>query len=226
MIEVICKDGIFKAKGSFSLGIAGTFVNKDFDGEMISFDDDMLDQILESDDFFVEPLLPFIKSDDPHEIAKGLTEYYNQKECEIAANAKQINDSILFFLFNDMENCEYPFWEIKEAILPGYPEKYSENGYRDIVYCHKDESINDLFDYFYDKPNSGTLEKPDVEALIRKLYPMFNLDGFIKSIELECLYFNGKYMSFQFSDGWGAQIACAAYDELDENFTFTDWHNH
>ena len=55
---------------------------------------------------------------------------------------------------------------------------------------------------------------------------MFNLDGFIKSLEPECLYFNGKFMSFQFSDGWGAQLACAAYDELDENFTFTDWHNH
>lgn len=226
MIEVICEDGIFKAKGSFSLGIAGTFVNEDFDGEMISFSEDMLDQILESDDFFVEPLLPFIKSDDPDEIAKGLTEYYNQKEREIAANEKEINDCILFHLFNDMEACGYPFWEIKEALLPGYLEKYSEDEYDDIVYCHQDGSIYGLYEYFDDNPNNGTLEKPDVEALIRRLYPMFNLDGFIKSFKPEGLDFNGKFMSFQFSDGWGAQLACAAYDELDENFTFTDWHNH
>lgn len=32
-------------KGSFSLGIAVTYVNKDFDGEMIDFDREMLDLI-------------------------------------------------------------------------------------------------------------------------------------------------------------------------------------
>lgn len=226
MIEVICDKGILKAKGSFSLGIAGSFVNKDFDGEMISFDEDALDQILESDDFFVKPLLPFIKSDDPDEIAKGLAEYYNQKEREVASNVKEINDCILFHIFNDIEACSYPFWEIKETVLPGYLEKYGEDEYDSVVYCHTDEDIMGLSEYFENKPNNGTIEKPDVEALIRKLYPMFNLDGFIKSLEPECLYFDGKFISFQFSDGWGKQLACAAYDELDENFTFTDWHNH
>lgn len=226
MIDVICDNGIFKAKGSFSLGIAGVFTNEDFDGEMISFDDDLLDLIIERDEFFVEPLLPFIKSDDPDEIAKGIAEYCNQKEREIAANVKQINDCILFHLFDDIEACGYPFWEIKEAVLPGYLEKYSEDKYDSVVYCHQDGGIYGLNDYFDDKPNNGTLEKPDVEAMIRKRYPMFNLDGFIKSLEPESLYFNGRFMSFQFSDGWGAELACAAYDELDENFTFGDWHNH
>lgn len=225
MIEVICEDGIFKAKGSFSLGIAGTFVNEDFDGEMISFDEDMLDMITDRDKW-ADPLLPFIKSDDPDEIAKGVAEYYNQKEHEIAKNVKQINDCILYNLFDNIEACGYPFWEIPEAVLPGYLEKYSEDEYDNVVYCHNDDGIETLSEYFEDKPNNGTLEKPDVEALVRKLYPMFNLDGFIKSFEPECLYFNGKYISFQFSDGWGAQLACAAYDQLDENFTFTDWHNH
>lgn len=224
MIEVICTDGVFKAKGSFSLGIAGTFVNEDFDGEAITFDEDMLDQILESDDFFVEPLKPFIKSDDPDVIAKGLAGYYNQKEREAAENVKQINGNILFRIFENLEACGYPFWEIKDAILPGYLERYGEDEYEKLVYGGGD-AIWKLEEYFDRKPNNGTIEKPDVEALVRKLYPMFNLDGFIKSIEPECLYFSGKYISFQFSDGWGAKIACAAYDELDEDFTFTDWHN-
>lgn len=225
MIEVICEDGIFKAKGSFSFGIAGTFANKDFDGEMISFDEDTLDQILESDDFFVEPLLPFIKSEAPDEIAKGLAEYYNQKEREIASNVKEINDCVLFHIFNDLEACSYPFWEIKEAVLPGYLEDCAAEEYSDVVYCHTD-GIMALDKYYDGIPNNGTVEKPDVEAMIRRLYPMFNLDGFIKSLKPECLYFNGGFMSFQFSDGWGKQLACAAYDELDENFTFTDWHNY
>lgn len=222
MIEVICDDGVFKAKGSFSLGIAGTFVNEDFDGEAINFDEDMLDEILEGDGDFLEP---FIKSDDPDEIAKGLAEYYNQKEREAAENIKQINGCILYYIFENLETCGYPFWEIDEAVLPGYLEKYGKDEYDSIVYCHTDDGISGLYEYFDGKPNNGTIEKPDVEALVRKLYPMFNLDGFIKSIKPERLYLNGEYISFQFSDGWGARIACAAYDELDENFTSTDWHN-
>lgn len=228
MIEAAYIDGKFKAKGSFSFGIAGVYTNEDFDDGLINFDEDLLDYIKDRDDFFVKPLLPFIKSDDPNEIAKNIEEYYNQKEREIAANAKQINDNILYRLFDDMEACGYPFWEIEEAVLPGYLEKYNEDEYDSVVYCHNEDGLDSgrLYEFFDEKPNNGELKKPDVEALIRKLYPMFNLDGFIKSFEPECLYFNGRYMSFQFSDGWGAQLACAAYDELDENFTFTDWHNH
>lgn len=222
MIEVICDDGVFKAKGSFSLGIAGTFVNEDFDGEAINFDEDMLDEILEGDGDFLEP---FVKSDDPNEIAKGLAEYYNQKEREAAKNIKQINGCILYHLFENMEMCGYPFWEIDGAVLPGYLEKYGKDEYNSVVYCHTDGDISGLEEYFDGKPNNGTIEKPNVEALVRKLYPMFDLDGFIKSIKPERLYLNGEFISFQFSDGWGARIACAAYDELDENFTSTDWHN-
>lgn len=219
MIEVICEDGVFKAKGSFTLGILGTFVNEDFDGEEIHFDEDLLEAIVEDGE------LDFIETDDPDEIAKVLAEYYNEKERKVAENAKQISDCILYHLFSDMEGCGYPFWEIPEAVLPGYLENHAKDEYDTVVYCHTDGDIQSLYKYFDRKPNNGMEEKPDVEALIKKLYPMFNLDGFIKSFKREGLYFNGEYMSFQFSDGWGAKLACAAYDELDEDFTFTDWHN-
>lgn len=219
MIEVICEDGVFKAKGSFTLGILGTFVNEDFDGEEIHFDEDLLEAIVEDGE------LDFIETDDPDEIAKVLAEYYNEKERKVAENAKQISDCILYHLFRDMEGCGYPFWEIPEAVLPGYLENHAKDEYDTVVYCHTDGDISGLYKYFDRKPNNGMEEKPDVEALIKKLYPMFNLDGFIKSFKREGLYFNGEYMSFQFSDGWGAKLACAAYDELDEDFTFTDWHN-
>ena len=45
MIEVIYDDGSFKAKGSFSLGVAGVFTNDDFDVGTIAFDEDLLDEI-------------------------------------------------------------------------------------------------------------------------------------------------------------------------------------
>lgn len=224
MIEIICVDGVFKAKGSFSLGIVGTFVNEDFDGEAIQIDEDLLEAILDEDDDVCEPFMSRLNSDDPDEIAKVLTDYYNEKERKIARNAKQINDCVLYCLFRDMEGCGYPFWKIKGAVLPGFLENHAEEELNDLVY-KTDGTVSDLYEYFEHKPNDGTLEKPNVEALIRKLYPMFNLDGFIKSFKPECVYFNGEFMSFQFSDGWGARIACAAYDELDENFTSTDWHN-
>ncbi|MCM1552483.1 MAG: hypothetical protein NC092_07300, partial [Butyrivibrio sp.] len=217
--------GVFKAKGSFSLGILGTFVNNDYDDEQIQFDEDLLDAILDGEDF-CEPFLPQIKSDDPDEIAKVLTEYYSQKERDIAANAKQISDCILYHLFADMEGCGYPFWEIPEAVLPGFLENHGKDDLDTVVYCHTDGDIMGLYKYFDGKPNNGTIAKPDVEELIRRLYPMFDLDGFMKSFKREGLHLNGEYISFQFSDGWGAKLACGAYDELDENFTSTDWHNH
>ena len=40
MIEVISRDDKFLAKGSFALGLAGTFTNNTFDDTMIQFRDD------------------------------------------------------------------------------------------------------------------------------------------------------------------------------------------
>lgn len=216
---------IFKAKGSFKLGIAGVYENQDFDGEKISIDEDMLDNIIEHDEESVGPILPFIKSDAPDEIAEGLTEYYNQLEKRAAENEKQINDGILSNLFRDMEGCGYPFWDLEGLIDSDFKNAHEEDDdLYDVIYG--DEEVADLAEYFEDSPNDGSVKKPDVEARIRQVYPMFNLDLFINSIQPEFLHLNGRYISFQFDDGWDGEIACGAYDELDENFTFTDWHNH
>ena len=47
MIEIICKDGEFLIKGSFSMGIAGTFVNEEFGDEDISILDWNLEDIVD-----------------------------------------------------------------------------------------------------------------------------------------------------------------------------------
>lgn len=218
------EEEMFKAKGTFKLGIAGTYENKDFDDEVISIDEDMLENIQERDEEWVGPLLPFIKSDEPEEIAKGLEEYYNQLEKRAAENEKQINDNILFNLFENMEGCSYPFWEVDGLVSKEFLKSHDEDELDELIYG--DEQISELFDFFDDSPNNGSVEKPDIEAKIREMYPMFELDKFIKLIEPEVLHLNGRYFSFQFSDGWDGEIACGAYDELDENFTFSDWHNH
>lgn len=228
MITVIYDEDekIFRAKGSFKLGIAGVFKNESYTDEAISFDNELLESIRERDEEWVGPLLPFIKSDDPNEIAKNLAEYYNELEKRVAENEKQINDCILCNLFENMEGCGYPFWELDGLVSKEFLKEHNpdEEDFDELIYG--DEQISRFLDFFDESPNNGTVEKPDIEAEIRKLYPMFELDKFIEKIKPEVLYFKGRFFSFQFSDGWHGELACGAYDELDENFTFTDWHNH
>lgn len=226
MIEIICADGEFLAKGTFSLGIAGVFENKDFNDKMIEvhFDlDYILKELREENSFYFQPLFPYLKGkgEDGAAIAEGLTEYYNQKEKEIQENVKQINDCILYHLFENLEDCEYPFWEIEEAIIPGSLEEQDIDSIYDT-----EEAMYEWGNDFCGKPNNGTLSKVDVEGKLRKMFPMFDFDGLYQSIIPEGIALNGRFLEFQFSDGWGGDLFCAAYDRFDENFTSCEWHNH
>lgn len=187
-----------------------------------------MDALQEEKSFEFEPLRSYLKDkgEDGAAIAKGLADYYNQKETEIKENVKQINDCILYHMFDDLEACGYPFWEIEEAILPGSLDGYDMDNLETQIYDTQESISSWGFKAFYKQPNNGTLEKPDIEGRLRQQYPMFNFDGLYASMEQDCLYLTGRFMSFQFSDGWGEQLLCAAYDEFDENLTSTDWHNH
>lgn len=226
MIEFIYKDGRFLAKGTFSLGIAGVFENKEFgDGniEIRAGLHEIQEELKKEQSFSYQPLFPWLKGKegDKDPIAKGLAAYYNQKEKEIRENVKQINDCILCYLFDNLEDCGYPFWEIKEAVLPGSLDEVDV----DAIYDNE-ECAYEWMNEFYKLPNNGTIEKTDVEGKLRNLYPMFNFDGLYQSIIPEGITFSGRFMEFQFSDGWGADLFCSAYDRFDENLTSCDWHNH
>lgn len=231
MLNIICKDGEFFAKGSIDLGITGIHTNDTFDDDMISIMycsyDELCTALETGDDFFFEPILPYLQKAEKSEegFAKALESYYNNKLEELQKNIKEINDCIWIHLFEDLVGCEYPFWEIEEAICPEYVDKYDEAYYSELYGKHS-QRIYEMYDAFYDLPNNGTMAKPDVEAELREMFPMFNFDGLIETIIPEGISLNGKYMSFQCSDNWGAELLCSAYDELDEDFKFTDWHNH
>ena len=180
MIQVIYENGQFLAKGTFSLGIAGVYENKEFGQEQIEIDADLdyiLKELKKEDSFLYQPLFPYLKDkgEDGAAIAKGLEDYYNQKEAEI---------------------------------------------------YDTEESVYDWESDFYEKPNNGTMQKTDVEGKLRKMYPMFNFDGLYQSIIPEGICLDGRFLKFQFSDGWGAQLLECAYDRFDENFTSCEWHNH
>lgn len=226
MIEVIYSDGKFFVKGTFSLGIAGVFENRDFSDSNIEIADTLeyiLAELEKENSFSYQPLFPYLKEKDKNgeAVACGLADYYNQKEREAQKNIKQINDCILCNLFENLVGCEYPFWEIEQAVISGSLDGQDINS----IY-NTDENVYEWANDFYRKPNNGTIPKTDVEGKLRKMFPMFNFDGLYQSIVPEGISFNGRFMEFQFSDSWGGDLFCSAYDRFDENFTSCDWHNH
>lgn len=225
MIEVICVDGEFLVKGTFSLGIIGVFENKDFteDGEITINDtlSDILEELDEEESFYYEPLKPYLRGkQDGAAIAQGLADYYNQKEKEAQENIKQINDCVLYNLFEHLEMCEFPFWETEEAIIPGSLEGVDIDSIYDT-----EENVFDWQNDFYEQPNNGTMQKIDVEGKLRSMFPMFDFDGLYRSIISEGMVLNGRFIEVQFSDGWGGDFFGSAYDRFDENFTSCEWNN-
>lgn len=226
MIEVMYQDGRFLVRGSFSMGLAGVYENKEF-GETNLVMDASLEEIrrdLESP-FYFQPLQPYF-GDGSHSgeaVAKGLEAYYREKEREAQRNLKQINDCLWFHLFFQLENCAYPFWNIKEAILPGALEGYEGASLEKEIYALKKRVCDE---YQEDTPNNGTVLKPDVEGALRKQYPMFHFDGLYQAILPQGLYFHGRFLEFQFSDRWGGELFESAYARFDETFTLCEWSNH
>lgn len=226
MIEIICKDGEFLAKGTVTLGLAGTYENKDFGEEHIEIRFDLAETLKElnkEDSYFFKPLMPYLKDipRDGDSIAKGLSEYYNQKENEAEKHVKEINDCLLYHLFENLEACEYPFWEIEDTVIPG-----SLDGIDPEETVYTKMCVYDYKKFFYETPNNGTIEKIDLEAKLREGFPMFNFDALYENIEPEGISLSGRFLEFQFSDKWGATLYECAYDRFDENFTSCDWHNH
>lgn len=158
-------------------------------------------------------------SDD--DIADCLTEYYNAFEKHIHQNMKQVNDNFLLKIITGMEAGGFPFWEIEEITVKDAlpPQPYEE------VYEPHWNTIAKLNKEYDDTPNDGTVEKTDVEATLKKLYPMFNWDKLIANIVPEYLGLKDDCVSFQCSDNFDARILCGAYDNLDKQLTFKDWHN-
>lgn len=65
MLNIICKDGEFYTKGSIDFGITGIHANETFDDDMISIMycsyDELCTALETDDDFFFEPILPYLQ---------------------------------------------------------------------------------------------------------------------------------------------------------------------
>ncbi len=229
MIEVKVIDNEFVIKGRFALGIAGTYVNEEFGSGQIRILDDYEDVIEDYTEGHYEwhVLKPFLEGKELSEetVSKAIGEYYNAVEKMVQECIQQINSNLLVNVFYNMVDSGNAFWKIEGAYIkekmPDCPkEKYSE-----VIYQPHLKEIRALYDEYDGTPNNNTLKKTDVEARLREMFPMFNMDALIQGVNPERLTLSGKRFSFQCSDSWDSQIMCGAYDKLDEDFTFTDWHN-
>ena len=213
MINIEMKDGKFVINGTFDLGYMGTY--KD---DQISF----YSKIEEIKDW---DILGERNIGNDEELAVFLTEYYNNFEKKIQKNIKQVNDNFLQKIICWFYDTGAAFWDIDEiTIKENIPKEMEEDDDYDIYEAY-DEKLTEIDNEFYDTPNDGSIEKTDVEAFIRKSFPMLDLDKLIHGIVPEYLGLHDGGVSFQCSDDFGKEVLCCAYDQLDEDLTFTDWHN-
>ena len=229
MIEVKVVDGEFVVNGSFAFGIAGTYVNEDFEGDKIQIIDsydEVIDDYTE-DHYSWWILEPYLEGKELNEenVSNAISEYYNALEKKAQECIKQINSNFLINVFNNMVDCGNEFWEIEGAFIKEKMPECLEDDYSEVIYEPYWNEISELYDEYEGTPNDNSLQKTDVEARLREMFPMFDMDALIQGVVAEHFSLNGKYVSFECSDSWDFQILCGAYDELDENFVFTDWHN-
>lgn len=235
MVSVKCENGEFLVKGTFDMGMAGVFENKEYGEGNIGFDslignvEDFTRYTLDgSDGEYAQDMRQFFSGvpRDAASLAKAMEAYINKWEEKVLANQKQLNDYFIYQLILNWVDCDMPFWECEEAILPEYADAYDEETYQQL---YEDESLRDAVDSLCDEyehtPNDGSMEKTDVGLLARELFPMFDFDSLINSIHPDCLTFESGLMSVQFSDGWNNNFYCSACACFDSDLTPNEWQN-
>ncbi len=212
-LEITLEDGEIKISGSLNLGYIGIF-----EDEQIELDD-TLEEIREWD--IVTENLDEDCTDE--EIIKFLNQYFNSFADRITQNIDNINNTFLLYVFDDMRNMETDFREIDELYIE---EKNYFSSEMDIseIYERTSPMLVTYAPYF-EMPNDGRVSKAYVETVLRACFPMFDLDCFIRNIEPECIGLSDGSISFQCSDGFDNVILCGAYAVIDEELSFSDWHN-
>lgn len=212
-LEIALEDGEIVVSGSLDLGYIGIF-----EGEQIELDD-TLEEIREWD--IVTENLDEDCTDE--EIVEFLNQYFNSFADRITKNIDNINGTFLLYVFDDMINMETDFREIEELYIEEKNYFASEMDISEI-YKTSGQALSPLAPYF-EMPNDGRVPKGHIETVLRACFPMFDLDCFIGNIEPECIGLSDGEISFQCSDSFDELILCGAYAVIDEDLSFSDWHN-
>jgi len=221
VVKVLFKDNKFKIEGSFDLGYIGLYKNDNINLD-VSYDC-VIDRI-------IEEIMSWEAYEKKHgnkkitnnEMAVFLTEHINQFEKKVQKNIKQINDTFLWYIFEFIssttlfdEFLNYDELIVKEFMSDNYKEFYDKA--TSLLDGVRDEE-------FYDTANDGSIEKTDIEDLIRKRLPMINLDAFLDGIISTSIDI-GDTITFECGDKFDCSFLCSAYAFIDENLCFCNWDN-
>lgn len=222
MIKVKHKNGEFLIKGSIDLGYIGLYENKDFLGK-------------DSDNRQISMSGYTKKYEDgetANEVAKEIEEYFNNQEKKAIEHQAHLNNLLVFYLFYDLYEVQYPFWEHEDLVIKAFmPEGEDEDELGELIYTGKDKVFEIFGNYSCAEAlaeDGSPMEHPNMVELFKKALPMFDLDEFTSTIVPTYLSLDlgTKVMSFQCDDGYDDDIFCGAYAEITDNLGFEDWHNH
>ena len=102
------KNEYFAQSGAFDLGYLGCYEAKKIE---VSFD------IEDISDGMKRIINAEMK---PKEIAKKLSQFYQERQKNLLENQKEINNDFLQYIFNDVTDCEYPFWEAENGEIESF----------------------------------------------------------------------------------------------------------
>ncbi len=240
LIQIKYEDDKLYIKGIMDFGRLGTFENSTF----LSHDDDAsiflymgfstFQEYQESDNVeLVKIITDYMQGKDETEenLCNAFAEYYTHFNKKIQENQKFFLDTLLSYVFVELYAIAYPFWErnpelVIQEKMPKVDELEENECFEDLIYNEATKVLEDLHDEFFDNiPNDGSIKKPDMEKEIAKLFPMFDLEKFIKSIKAEFLSLKENSFSIQFSDNLENSILVGAYMNFDTEFSVNEWDN-
>ena len=212
MIKIKTKKDEFVIEGSFDLGYMGVY--RDTQIEII----DSISEVREWN--IVTNNFASTYSDD--ELCEFLEFYFNSFEKKVKENRKLLNNNFLLKIYLWMEACGTEFWNVPQITNKSYLLQNIDdvNVYEPL--WSQMEQIREEYE------DSDRINKTDVETLLVDKLPLFNFKALIAGIVPEVLTLNDSGISFQCSDSiknFEYKILCGAYDLIDENLVFTDFHN-
>ena len=213
-LKIYLEDGEIKIQGTINLGYIGLFKDAQIEIE------DSLEDIREWD-IVEEHLDPDCSEDD---LIDFLNTYYNGFIKKTEENLDNINGTFLLQVLTDMDNRKTDFMVIdglfdEDKLIFGNKEDIAE------IYKTVRTGLQSLSAYL-ETPNDGCIPKGHIESVLRSFYPMFDFDYFLENIVPEHIGLSDGKISFQCSDKFDCAILNGAYAVLDEELSFSDWHNH
>ena len=164
------------------------------------------------------------------EIAKGLTEFYNQRLKDIQKHMVEINQAFLANVMEDVWGTDYHFWEsCPSYVVADQMPSVAPNEMKKAIYTNEvfQETVK-LSDKYYKIVMNGEVDNiPYVENFLEEKMPMFDYKKMLRDVYAEYLSLDCLGITVQCSGaGEALNLVCSACVAIQNDNSFYDWHNH